>query len=170
LYLFLFKRKNKGGNKQGICWFWITGEFKFLLNGYLKCLNFSLFSLIYIIFFLLWQTRHDGLLSRVETWNEDARGMSYLPDRTRQALNKNARVKLDMHEAKPCICSVWFLAYLSSHGTKERCMRVGVIVRCSLVVFLFPANGYWTTNTRGVFKEFWKEFIIALRLVIHIHA
>jgi hypothetical protein len=59
----------------------------------------------------------------------------YLPDRTHQAWNKNVRVKLYIHEAKLCICSAWFLVHLSSRGTKERCVSVGVIVHCSLVVY-----------------------------------
>jgi hypothetical protein len=61
--------------------------------------------------------------------------VGYFPDRSSEALNKNARVKLYMHGAKLCICSAWFLMHVSSHGTRERCMSVGVIVQCSLIVY-----------------------------------
>jgi len=56
--------------------------------------------------------------------------------RTHLAWNKNARVKLHIHESKLCICSAWFLMHLSFHGIKERCVDDGVTVRCSLVVHL----------------------------------
>jgi hypothetical protein len=65
----------------------------------------------------------------------------YLPDRSSQALKKNARVGLYMLGAKLCICSSWFLVHLSSHGTKEHCMSVGVIVCCSLVIYFIPCKG-----------------------------
>ena len=61
------------------------------------------------------------------------RCVGYLPGRTRQAMNKDARVKLYLHEAKLCICLAWFLVHLPSHWTKERC--VGVIYVASCVFF-----------------------------------
>ena len=64
------------------------------------------------------------------------RCVGYLSERARQAWNKNARVKLHIHETKLCICSAWFLMHLSFHGIKERCVDDGVTVRCSLVVHL----------------------------------
>ena len=106
-------------------------------------LLFSLVNIVIIYFFLIYLFYHGklgmmGNFSRVET---RAR-MRYLTDRTRHALNKNARVKLYKHEAKLCIFSAWFLMHLSSHGTKEHCMSVGVILQCSLFfLFLFPAKG-----------------------------
>ena len=63
------------------------------------------------------------------------RCMGYLPGRTHQAMNKDARVKLYLHEAKPCICSAWFLVHLPSHWTKEHCVEVGVMYAAPSVVF-----------------------------------
>ena len=65
------------------------------------------------------------------------RCMGYLPGRTHQAMNKDARVKLYLHEAKPCICSAWFLVHLPSHWTKERCVEVGVMYAAPSDFFLF---------------------------------
>ena len=56
--------------------------------------------------------------------------------KTHQAMNKDARVKLYLHEAKLCICSAWFLVHLPSHWTKECC--VGVMYAAPCVFFLFP--------------------------------
>ena len=58
------------------------------------------------------------------------RCMGYLPGRTHQAMNKDARVKLYLHEAKLCICSAWFLVHLPSHWTKERCVEVMYAAPC----------------------------------------
>ena len=68
------------------------------------------------------------------------RCVGYLSERARQAWNKNARVKLHIHETKLCICSAWFLVHLSSHGTKERFVGDGVIVYYSLVVYFLPCK------------------------------
>jgi hypothetical protein len=65
----------------------------------------------------------------------------YLPDRSSQSLNKNARVKFCMQGAKLRLSSARFLVHLSSHGTKEHCMSVGVIVCCSLVIYFIPCKG-----------------------------
>ena len=66
------------------------------------------------------------------------RCMGYLPGRTRQAINKNARVKLYFHEAKLCICSASFLVHLPPHWTKEHCVGVMYAAPC---VFFVPAKG-----------------------------
>jgi len=66
------------------------------------------------------------------------RCVGYVPERTLQEMDKCGRAKLHIHEAKLCICSVWFLVHLSSHVTKERCVDDGVIVCCSLVVYFLP--------------------------------
>jgi hypothetical protein len=50
-------------------------------------------------------------------------------------LEENAKVA---NAAKVCICSSCLLVHLSSHGTKEHCVSVGVIVHCSLVVYFIP--------------------------------
>jgi hypothetical protein len=47
--------------------------------------------------------------------------------RTCQAMNKNAKVKHHIHEAKLCIRSAWFLVHLSSYRTKERYVGVGIM-------------------------------------------
>ena len=84
-------------------------------------------------------------------------------------MNNSAIAKLSWSKAlhfvvlsSSCICPPW------DQGALYECW----VVACySLVIFfLFPAKGYWTTNTRGMFKEFWRNFIFALRLVVHIHA
>ena len=53
--------------------------------------------------------------------------MEYLPGRTCQAMNKNAKVKHHIHETKLYIRSAWFLVHLSSCRTKERCVGVGIM-------------------------------------------
>ena len=70
------------------------------------------------------------------------RCMGYLPGRTHQAMNKDARVKLYLHEAKLCICSSWFLVHLSSLGTKEHCDEAGVMYAAPCIyLFFIPAKG-----------------------------
>ena len=54
------------------------------------------------------------------------RCVGYLSRRTRQAMNKDARV----HEAKFCICSAWFHVHLPPHWTKERCVGVMYATPC----------------------------------------
>ena len=61
--------------------------------------------------------------------------MGYLPGRTCQAMNKDARVKFYLHEAKFCICSAWFFVHLPSHWTKERCVEVGVMYAAPCISF-----------------------------------
>ena len=65
--------------------------------------------------------------------------VGYLPEIARQAWNKNARVKLHIHETKLCICSAWFLVHLSSCRTKECCVGVGIMYAgpCSFPFFSF---------------------------------
>ena len=58
------------------------------------------------------------------------RCVGYLPGRTRQAMNKDTRVKLYLHEAKLYICSAWFLVHLPPHSTKERCVGVMYATPC----------------------------------------
>ena len=68
------------------------------------------------------------------------RCVGYFPEIDRQAWNKNARVKLHIHETNLCICSAWFLVQLSSYGTKERFVGDGVIEYYSLVVYFLPCK------------------------------
>ena len=63
------------------------------------------------------------------------RCVGYLPGRTRQAMNKDAKVELYFDVAKLCICSAWFLVHLPSHWTKEHCVEVGVMYAAPSVVF-----------------------------------
>jgi len=72
-------------------------------------------------------------------WKHEARctrRVGYLPERTHQVLNKKARVKLHMDEAKLCILFSLVPRASVSPWTKERCVGVGVIV-----FIFFPANG-----------------------------
>ena len=66
---------------------------------------------------------------------ECMRYVGYLPGRTHQAMNNDARVKLYFNEAKLCICSAWFLVHLPSHWTKEHCVEVGVMYSAPSVFF-----------------------------------
>ena len=65
--------------------------------------------------------------------------VEYLPGRTCQAMNKNAKVKRYIHEAKFCIHSAWFFVHLSSCRTKERCVGFGIMYAgpCSFPFFSF---------------------------------
>ena len=98
------------------------------------------------------------------------RCVGYLPERTRQAWNKNSRVKLHKHETKLCICSAWFLMHLSPHGTKERCVGDGVIIHCSLDVYFLPCRMLVDNKySRNVLKNFEMIFFFFfLRFVVHI--
>ena len=77
------------------------------------------------------------MMGNLAGWRHEqvcTRCVGYLPERTHLAWNKDARVKLHIHEPKLCICSAWFLVHLPSYGTKEHCVDDGVIVCCSMVV------------------------------------
>ena len=65
--------------------------------------------------------------------------VEYLPGRTCRVMNKNAKVKRYIHEAKLCIHSAWFFVHLSSCRTKEHCVGVGIMYAgpCSFPFFLF---------------------------------
>jgi hypothetical protein len=83
------------------------------------------------------------MMGNLAGWNMGRRCMrcvEYLPDQSPQTLNKNARVSHYMYAVKLCICFAWFLVHLSSHGTKERCMSVVVIIFWSLVVYFIPCK------------------------------
>ena len=78
------------------------------------------------------------------------RCVGYLSGRTRQAMNKDARV----HEAKLCICSAWFHVHLPPHWTKERCVGVMYATPC---VFFRSCKRLVDTNTREMHRRlyFW---------------
>jgi hypothetical protein len=65
------------------------------------------------------------------------RCVGYLSGRTRQAMNKDARV----HEAKLCICSAWFHVHLPPHWTKEQCVGVMYATPCVFFSFLQKVSG-----------------------------
>jgi len=67
--------------------------------------------------------------------------VGYLPGRTRQAMNKDARMKLYLHEVNICICSALFLVHLPPHWTKERCVGVMYAAPSIFFLFLIPAKG-----------------------------
>ena len=85
------------------------------------------------------------------------RCVGYLSGRTRQAMNKDARV----HEAKLCICSAWFHVHLPPHWTKERC--VGVMY-ATPHVFLFLQK----VSGQQILERCIQDFIFGF--VVHIHA
>ena len=88
------------------------------------------------------------------------RCVGYLPGRTRQVMNKDARVKLYLHETKLCICSAWFLVHLPPHWTKERC--VGVMYAASFFSFLQKVSG------QQILERCIKDNVLGF--VVHIHA
>ena len=91
------------------------------------------------------------------------RCVGYLPERTLQVWNKNARVKLHIHETKLCICSAWFLVHLPPHWTKERC--VGVMYAAPCISFFFiPAK----VSGQQILERCIKD--IDFGFVVHIHA
>ena len=105
LYLLLFKRKTKletRGTVPGLN----TGESNFCwgkVHGMFKHLSFFLllFSLYYIFYY-----GKLCMLGNFAGWRYEwgcTRYVEYLPDGIYQALNKDARVKLYIHKAKPCI-------------------------------------------------------------------
>ena len=59
------------------------------------------------------------------------RRVGYLPDRTHQAMNKNARVELYIHKAKLCICFDRFLVHLVSQWG-QGALSVEVVVRVGI--------------------------------------
>ena len=66
-----------------------------------------LFVIIFIIlFFNSFYYGKLGMMGNFAEWRNErgcTRYVEYLPDRTYQSLNKDARVKLYIYEAKPCI-------------------------------------------------------------------
>ena len=91
--------------------------------------------------------------------------MGYLPGRTCQAMNKDARVKFYLHEAKFCICSAWFFVHLPSHWTKERCVEVGVMYAAPSVVFF---SFLQKVSGQQILARCIKDFVFGF--VAHIHA
>ena len=95
--------------KQGLCWFWITWESNFYwgkMHEMLKCLSFFLLLfLLYIFYFIFIMENWAWCVTFVGWRNERGctRYVECLPDGTYQLLNKDARVKLYIHRAKPCI-------------------------------------------------------------------
>ena len=84
--------------------------------------------------------------------------------KTHQAMNKDARVKLYLHEAKLCICSAWFLVHLPSHWTKEHCVEVGVMYAAPSVFFSFLQK----VSGQQILERCMKDFVFGF--VAHIHA
>jgi len=72
------------------------------LSAYVSlCYNFH-----YIIFFNSFYYGKLGMMGNFAEWRNERECTSYveyLPDGTYQSLNKDARVKLYIHKAKPCI-------------------------------------------------------------------
>jgi len=96
--------------KQGLCQFWITGESNFYwgkVHEMLKCLSFFLLLFSLFVFFLFsFYYGKLGIMGNFAGWRNErgcTRYVESLPDGTYQSLNKDARVKLYIHKAKPCI-------------------------------------------------------------------
>jgi len=132
-YTYLCSKENKSGNK-GLCRFWMPGSLNFIESEkviiwstkfYFILLMF-IFYIFYIFYFILSFLFFHGKLNMIDNlrgWRHETRiheMVGYLTGRTHQAMNKNTRVNLHIHEAKFCICSAWFVVYLSSLWTKER--------------------------------------------------
>ena len=83
--------------------------------------------------------------------------------KTHQAMNKDERVKLYLHEAKLCICSAWFLVHLPHHWTKERC--VGVMYAAPRVVFF---SFLQKVSGQQILERCIKDIVFGF--VVHIHA
>ena len=95
------------------------------------------------------------------------RCVGYIPERTHRALNKNARVKLHMHEAKLCILfSLVPRASVSSRDQRELCRCWSYCIL--LLGYLF--SSLQMVSGQQILEACMKNFVIVLRLVVHIHA
>jgi hypothetical protein len=128
---------------------WISGSSNFYTlkaHGVSVAPQFLIIIIFVITFFYILfirKTWHDGYLSRVETWGEDARSAWYtyltdLPMRWRK-MQELSYICLEQSFAFVLLSSSCI--YLPMDLTKERCLSVGVIVCCSLVVYFIPCKG-----------------------------
>ena len=139
LYLLLLKEKQY---KQGLCRFWITGESNFYwgkMHEMLKRLSFflSLFSLYIFLFYFYYGKL--GMMGNFAGWRNErgcTRYVQRLPDGTYQLLNKDARVKLYIHKAKPCILFCLVPCPSVPLGQRNVVWVLGCSC-CSLVAFFY---------------------------------
>ena len=89
--------------------------------------------------------------------------VEYLPGRTFQAMNKNAKVKRHIHEAKLCICSAWFLVHLSSCRTREHCVGVGIM-------YVLVPSPCFSFLQKVVDNKYSRYAQTLFGFVVHIHA
>ena len=109
-------------------------------------------------------------MGNLARWKHEARCtryVGYLPKRTHRALNKNARVKLHMHEAKLCILfSLVSRASVSPWDQRELC-------RCwsyCILLFGYLFSSLQMVSGQQILEACMKNFVIVLRLAVHIHA
>ena len=143
------------------------------MHEMLKRLSFFLllFSLYNFLFYFYYGKL--GKMGNFAGWRNErgcTRYVQRLPDGTYQLLNKDARVKLYIHKAKPCIlfclapcASVSFLDYGGLFG----CLGCSC---CSLVSFHFLQK----VSGQQIFEKclkifFWKYFIILFFLICCSH-
>ena len=103
----------------------------------------------------------------MEIWVRIHEACGILTLRTHLAWNKNARVKLHIHESKLCIYSAWFLMHMSFHGERGVVWMMELLYVAPWLFIFVPTKGKWRTSTLGMFKEFWNCFS---RFVVHVHA
>jgi len=110
LFLYqLFIQKKNNTNKDSAD-FESPGSQIFIEARCMKCLSALVsfcyyFHYIYIFLFSFYYGKL-GMMGNFAGWRNErgcTRYVGYLPDGTYQSLNKDARVKLYIHKAKPCI-------------------------------------------------------------------
>ena len=103
-------------------------------------------------------------------WKHEARYtrcVGYLPERTHRALNKNARVKLHMDEAKSCI--LFSLVPRASESPRDQRALCRCWSYCILLLgYLF--SSLQMVSGQQILEACMKNFFIILRLVVQIHA
>ena len=109
-------------------------------------------------------------MGNLARWKHEARCtryVGYLPKRTHRALNKNARVKLHMHEAKLCILfSLVPQVSVSPQDQKALC-------RCwsyCILLFGYLFSSLQMVSGQQILEACMKNFVIILRLAVHIQA
>ena len=138
-------------NNREFKFYWVK-EWEFFLKHLIIFFNFTYtvyfyFYLVYFFLFLLiffnFILGKPNKMGNLARWRHEEKVhevCGILTWKSSPSLEQNAKVKLQIHEAKLCICSAWFLMQLSSYGTKEHFVGDGVIVYYSLVVYFLPCK------------------------------
>jgi hypothetical protein len=134
-----------------------TGESIVLLNKYLKKTNFFILMLFFILFYCFMFFYHGklGVMGNLVGCKHDMRMhelWDYLSENS-PSMNTNAIAKLG--EAKFCI--LFYLVPRASvlHGTKECCMRVGLL---HVVPWLFPFYSLQKVSGQQILMACLKNF------------